>query len=41
MRKNSKQPGFAFLISRYWAITGEGAGAEYSFIGEGATLAGV
>jgi hypothetical protein len=26
------------LISRYWAITGDGAGVEYSFIGEGRRL---
>src|SRR5437764_1328053 len=38
IRKNNRQPGFASLISRYWAITGEGAGGEYSFIGEGGRL---
>src|SRR5947207_3996900 len=38
IRKNNRQPGFACLISRYWAMTGEGAGGEYSFIGEGRRL---
>src|ERR1700730_2414836 len=35
IRKNNRQPGFASLISRYCAMTGDGAGGEYSFIGEG------
>src|SRR5436305_5381931 len=38
IRKNNRQPGFASLISRYWAMTGEGPGGEWSFIGEGRRL---
>src|SRR3984893_7432864 len=38
IRKNNRQPGFASFISRYCAMTGEGAGGEWSFIGEGRPL---
>src|SRR5262249_7624212 len=38
IRKKRRQPGFAAFTSRYWAITGEGAVGEISFIGDGRGL---